>query len=876
MSKRHHIRAVSEGQHGEDQPSPLVEDEGAEAAEELEPAYELEEEFLEETPVKHRFGWVIPLLFGMLMAGWTGFYAWVHRSELAANPAPEQWIEWIGEWAVPMVLIVALWLLWMRSSSREAARFGDAAALLSTEAQNLEMRLQVINRELSLAREFLTSQSQDLDYLGRSASEKISEHADRLQSLIHDNGTQVDTIATVSASAMENMEKLRDNMPVIANSAKDVSNQIGTAGRTARENLDELIDGFGRLNDFGKASEAQVSALKDRIDSTLAEFDSRLGEIEGHAAARFDAMRKDSDDFRVELDGREVDALAAIRRRMATVREELETANATLGEQEAEALGNLEARLATLRDDAAETTGQVARGEQQALDAWSDRIAEMRSRLEDAVDEIARLDHQSIEGSRRMIRALMEETREIDERLAEREQTFDVALDERRNRLQAVENDALDSLTGRIAQLDAQFAAQRDAQLEHLNSLSEQADAIAARVGDLGGEIDKAAEQSGQAGGELAANVEALRQRITESRAALDGTGQQVSSLTEDCVRLLELIQASAKHTKEDLPESIEAFEERLGNAETRTNALSETITETGTTTSRIAETAENVLESCRDAIVVLESFGNGLNETAGLQERTLNELGERLATLDRKNTDVASRAREELTAAIAELETRARAAVNAIADEQAANISDLAQKVGDAAAQAIDESVKKRAAEAIDSLDSASERASSSSREAAMLLTDQLAKVNELATNLENRVDRAREKAQENVDNDFSRRVALITEALKSNAIDIGKALSTDVSDTAWTSYLRGDRGIFSRRAVRLLSTVEAREIAEIYDADPDFREHVSRYIHDFESMLRTLLSTRDGHALGVTVLSSDIGKLYVALAQGIERLRA
>ena len=58
-------------------------------------------------------------------------------------------------------------------------------------------------------------------------------------------------------------------------------------------------------------------------------------------------------------------------------------------------------------------------------------------------------------------------------------------------------------------------------------------------------------------------------------------------------------------------------------------------------------------------------------------------------------------------------------------------------------------------------------------------------------------------------------------------------------------------------------------------YEAESEFREHVNRYIHDFETMLRQLLSTRDGNALGVTLLSSDMGKLYVALAQGIERLR-
>jgi hypothetical protein len=39
---------------------------------------------------------------------------------------------------------------------------------------------------------------------------------------------------------------------------------------------------------------------------------------------------------------------------------------------------------------------------------------------------------------------------------------------------------------------------------------------------------------------------------------------------------------------------------------------------------------------------------------------------------------------------------------------------------------------------------------------------------------------------------------------------------------------------------------------------------------------MLRNILATRDGTPLSVTLLSSDTGKLYVALAQAIERLRS
>ena len=66
-----------------------------------------------------------------------------------------------------------------------------------------------------------------------------------------------------------------------------------------------------------------------------------------------------------------------------------------------------------------------------------------------------------------------------------------------------------------------------------------------------------------------------------------------------------------------------------------------------------------------------------------------------------------------------------------------------------------------------------------------------------------------------------------------------------------------------------------EQRDVARLYDEDAGFREQVNRYIHDFEAMLRTILAQRDGSPLGVTLLSSDMGKLYVALAQAIERLR-
>jgi hypothetical protein len=142
-------------------------------------------------------------------------------------------------------------------------------------------------------------------------------------------------------------------------------------------------------------------------------------------------------------------------------------------------------------------------------------------------------------------------------------------------------------------------------------------------------------------------------------------------------------------------------------------------------------------------------------------------------------------------------------------------------------------------------------------------------------ASAIEDRIEAARIEREEKEHENFSRRVALLIESLNSTAIDVTKILSNEVTDSAWAAYLKGDRGVFTRRAVRLIDATEAREIARHYEEEPEFREQVNRYIHDFEAMLRRVLADRDGSPLGVTILSSDMGKLYVALAQAIERLR-
>jgi hypothetical protein len=258
-----------------------------------------------------------------------------------------------------------------------------------------------------------------------------------------------------------------------------------------------------------------------------------------------------------------------------------------------------------------------------------------------------------------------------------------------------------------------------------------------------------------------------------------------------------------------------------------------------------------------RDAEEKLGSLSALVGETDGATGQLVRDTGPELV-------DALVRVREAATQAA----THAREAIAAVIPE---SVEALVLATRGALAEAASEPVKEQLSE----IGNASHLALATARVASERLTRQLLTIGETAAAIEDRIaeDRAEREAKEA--HALSQRVSLIIDALNSTAIDVSKILSNDAGDAAWAAYLRGDRGVFTRRAVRLLDSGEARQIRRHYEEEPEFRDQVNRYVADFEAMLRRVLADGDGSALGITLLSSDMGKLYVALAQAIERLR-
>jgi len=797
-------------------------------------------------PAPVRFGWLAPLLAIVTLAGWTGFFGWAHQAALLGNAAPAEWASLIVQWSVPAGLIGIVWLSAMRSSRAEAHRFAASAALLSRESAELEARLKVVNRELSLAREFLAAEARDLEALGRIAAERIAAHAADLQALITTNGAQVDAIGSASETALGNMNRLRDDLPVIANAARDVANQIGGAGRMAEDQLERLAGGFARLNQSGTASEAQVSRVSAQVDDTLTGFEAALVRIEALVTERFTAVQAHAEAYGAKLTTLETEALAA------------------QGERARAVASETDAITAVLRD-----AGETARA------AFAAAIATLHETLIEKLRLVDELDRSTGTAATQRIAQLRDEAVRFDEQLAERNRRFDELIEQRQSAFETHEAQASEVLAQRLAALDDALSQRREAQIADTEKLLAHSEALGERLDQLGRMMGEIGAQGDAARTSLGAGLGALGQALADKRASLAETEARLAQLTDSGIRLLEIIQSGARSTREDLATAINSADNALEGVEGRAGKVEQLMLRSTQQGSDLSGYLLQTRSEIDAAEVAIAGFKSRLAEQSEDALARLQGLRGGFARLAEESGTLAGETQDTLRAALGSLEAAIALAFATLEDGAREKTTALAERIGGEAVEALERKLRNEAASTIGKLEQAAAHASGVGREAAIQLRDQLVKVNELTGNLEQRVTRAREMAEEQVNNDFARRMALITDSLNSAAIDISGALSTEVADTAWDAYLKGDRGIFTRRAVRLIDAGTTRDIAALYSGDDSFKANVSRYIHDFEALLRATLSTRDGHVLSVTMLGSDMGKLYVALAQAIERFR-
>jgi hypothetical protein len=109
--------------------------------------------------------------------------------------------------------------------------------------------------------------------------------------------------------------------------------------------------------------------------------------------------------------------------------------------------------------------------------------------------------------------------------------------------------------------------------------------------------------------------------------------------------------------------------------------------------------------------------------------------------------------------------------------------------------------------------------------------------------------------------------------DSLDTLSVDIARMIDHEAAAEVWERYRRGERGIFSRRLYTLQGQKAFDEIRAKYRTDPEFRQTVEHYIHEFERLLDDASRGDRGPAMVRNYLTSDTGKVYTMLAHAAGR---
>ena len=110
--------------------------------------------------------------------------------------------------------------------------------------------------------------------------------------------------------------------------------------------------------------------------------------------------------------------------------------------------------------------------------------------------------------------------------------------------------------------------------------------------------------------------------------------------------------------------------------------------------------------------------------------------------------------------------------------------------------------------------------------------------------------------------------------ETLQAMAIDLDRFLEDDPPRDLLRRYRSGERDVFARRLVSILGRAQTERIGRQYREDGEFRDTVDTYVRQFETLMEQTARSDRESVLIETYLTSQTGKVYVALASAIGRL--
>ena len=586
----------------------------------------------------------------------------------------------------------------------------------------------------------------------------------------------------------------------------------------------EKLAGYGQaLDRAAESARSDIAVLLDdlpRAEATARSAAEQIRSVGSESAARA-AQFEEQVGKLTERTRAADEMIAAATQRLAVSLAQVESAGTAAATQVGEAHSGISGVLDTL------------------LDRTSTTLQEIRSGIDVQAAAVASLVQQASAG--------------IGKAGAEASETLATNIDRA--------NSSIEGLSGLVAEQER--ASQRMiAEIERGLALIDE------RFTELAANGDERANRFLTSLGRARTELDSLAAQASNQDNALGFIAERTAAIRQSIEKLSAEIQegignaiGEAQGSTERLAASAAAVKPEIGWVRDAASEASE----------RISSTSEQIAAQQDRLTALLASVDDGVGDA----QSKLTELASMLAQVEREAANLSAETGPALVASLVQVKEaaghaaeRAREAIEAVIPESAGKLSDEARK-------AVERVIRENIETQLLQVEAMAERAAEAARTASDRLTQQMLNIGQSASALEQHIEQTQEATREKDSEAFARRVSLLIDSMHSAAIDVGKILADEIDDKSWESYLKGNRSVFTRRAVRLLDGSEVKALSAHYETDLEFQRSTNRYVHDFEAMLRRILAERDGAIIAVTLMSSDMGKLYAALSQAIDRRR-
>ncbi|GHF26268.1 hypothetical protein GCM10017044_21480 [Kordiimonas sediminis] len=709
------------------------------------------------------------------------------------------------------------------------------AATADAEARSVSIR-DVIERERS-----------QIDALSIDLVDRVSLLEDKLDILIK---SLTEARADTETSIQKAEESVRAGGDTLSRAGQDLENSMADwQGRLAKET--------SRVCETITHAETRVDTVSRQMQEAVASFTHQIGD-----------MNTEADKIAAHLI-EQADKLAAV-------------ANSS-----SEQAAHIEETLRVNQESLQKMTDETLAHSAGAVDVFTDRAENMNSKIRQSMSEA----HTLLENVGKAQVALSNTTTTLssygDEVVAKAEETANRSLNHIRQLQAGIED--------QLKELEAAGLRTGD-QLRHLTEdLSGQGDKMLAQVGEASEKLQQAQEEFSTHGGSVSNCLMAARQELSRLEedllrqkevlatasqdaashilAASDmfkGEGFEISKAASDAVERLTSQAGMVTQTAASLSTEAALVEEKLKStssalgqeASTLKEELQATTGSLGRAAKDFADERKRIRDESESIVANLNGATNQMVDEINRFTESSMEASNRLDNASRALVDETQNARMNLETAIKETQENLENSVQGVSekagehitfmqDELQATLARLLQEYQDTARNARDES---------DHL--------------AKQMGINAERITAFSTDFQKKAEAIEKRLADSSKDEFARTSQLLMESLQSLSIDIHKGLSADIPDDVWERYMEGDRSIFLRRTMSLGDRKSKKAIKERYDTDPEFREVVARYLRDFQDMIERVMLADRGSTMSVTLLSSDVGKLYILLAQSLKKL--